>query len=250
MFCTVTTLALLCVTVPKNDIREQLIYQRMNVPAIDIQQEGYVLQAIFTPEIPVPQPRPEYKVTKTKVKPPKTSNHVVTNTRSKPRRERIELSYTREEVNQPGFFAKLFGGLKTKSTTTLPKVKGVDLNKPGYAAVYAAAKKHGVDPNLALRMAKQESGGNCKARSHANARGVMQVIPSTARPHGVSASDLYNCKKGAEAGVKEIKSLLNRTNGDVRKMLVGYNCGVGCLKRTRLPKETKNYIRVIGGGKI
>lgn len=100
-----------------------------------------------------------------------------------------------------------------------------------------------------LRVAKQESGGNCGATSRANARGVLQVIPSTAAIHGYRASDLHDCVKGADAGVREMKRLLKMYKGDVRKALIGYNCGPGCNSRKRLPKETIHYIRVVGGMK-
>ena len=148
----------------------------------------------------------------------------------------------------PGLLAKLFG--VSKANAALPTVSGVDLSKPGYAAVYAAAKKHGVNVNLALRIAKQESRGRCSATSHAGARGVMQVMPGTGRRHGYSKSSLHNCKSGADAGVRELKRLQSASGGDLRKVLIGFNCGQGCWKRKKLPKETIDYIRIVGGGKL
>lgn len=123
----------------------------------------------------------------------------------------------------------------------------IDRSLDGYQEVEAAARRHAVPVQLALAVAKQESGGHCRARSGKNARGVMQVIPSTAAIHGIRASQLYDCRAGAEAGVRELKRLLELTDGDIKKTLVGYNCGEGCIGRKRLPRETVGYIRNVTG---
>jgi hypothetical protein len=237
MFCSVLATGILCAAAPQVDLREQLIRERIEIAHTELVL-GYAVPEVYTPEpVPVPAEKPRYpqEAYDTPDKPVKAAK------KPEPVLEKVEIA-------TGGLLGRLFG--IRPANAGLPTVTGVDLKKPGYAAVYAAAKRHGVDPNLALRIAKQESRGNCKARSSANARGVMQVIPSTARPHGVSASELYNCKKGAEAGVKELKTLLADTNGDLRKTLVGYNCGRGCWKRKRLPRETTQYIQIVGGGKI
>jgi soluble lytic murein transglycosylase-like protein len=100
---------------------------------------------------------------------------------------------------------------------------------------------------LALRVAKQESRGDCGAQSSAGALGVMQVMPKTGAKHGYSIKQLTNCRTGAEAGVKELKHLLSLSGGDVRQTLTGYNCGENCMfgRRKNLPSETVNYIQVV-----
>lgn len=129
--------------------------------------------------------------------------------------------------------------------------KGIDLSQPGYKAVVEAAKEHGIPKELALRVAHQESKGKCNAKSSANAMGVMQVIPATARKHGLTkAKKLYNCKTGADVGMRELKKQLNENGGDVVKALIGYNCGPDCIGRKRLPKETREYVRIITGKKL
>lgn len=135
-----------------------------------------------------------------------------------------------------------------------PKIpSGVDLRKSGYRAVKIAALRHGVDVNFALSVAKQESRGNCKARSHANAKGVMQVIPGTAKKYGVRrSSKLYNCKIGADVGVRELKSCLKKARGNKPKALACYNAGPAWItskkyRGKRLPSETRNYIKIITG---
>lgn len=115
---------------------------------------------------------------------------------------------------------------------------------PGIRAVYEASREHGIDPAFMMRVAKRESGGACNLTSVKGARGVLQVMPGTAKKHGVSARDLLTCKGSAKAGVKEMVYLLKKY-GDKRKALIAYNCGEGCISRKKLPRETKRYIAAL-----
>ena len=151
------------------------------------------------------------------------------------------------EKSSGGWLASLF---RRDSYDDLPKISGIDMTKPGYQEVYKAAKEEGVPLNLALRVAKQESGGNCNATSGAGAGGVMQVMPKTAAKHGVTGfKSIYDCKVGARTGVRELKHLLELADGDIKQTLIGYNCGERCMngKRRKLPAETVNYVQVIAG---
>lgn len=142
-------------------------------------------------------------------------------------------------------------GMLAKLFSSTPTTKAPKNLSPGYAAVYKASIKHGVDPNFMLKVAKQENGGRCKRDSSAGAKGVLQVMPGTARQHGISkASKLNDCNIGADVGVREMKKLLTMTKGDKAKALVGYNCGPACIGRKRLPKETKHYVKAILGKSI
>lgn len=144
--------------------------------------------------------------------------------------------------------SSLFGiGNATTLSHSVPKVSGIDLAKPGYQEVIRAARKHQVPVDLALRVAKQESRGNCGAKSPAGALGVMQVMPGTGAKHGYSTKQLTNCRTGAEAGVKELKHLLRLSGGDLKQTLTGYNCGERCMfgRRKKLPLETVNYIQIV-----
>ncbi len=133
---------------------------------------------------------------------------------------------------------------------------GINLNASGYKEVHKAALKHGVDVGFALKVAKQESRGNCNATSSANAKGVMQVIPGTARKHGLrQANSLYNCKIGADIGVRELKSCLNKARGNQVQALVCYNAGPAWItspkyRGRRIPSETRNYIKIITGKSV
>jgi hypothetical protein len=160
------------------------------------------------------------------------------------------LAYAEPETKK-GWLSSLFSNeFNGKLTGSVPKATGIDTSKEGYREVIKAAKEEGVPVDLALRVARQESGGNCSATSHAGAGGVMQVMPKTARKHGVTSfKNIYDCRTGAQTGVRELKHLLKLSNGDVKQTLIGYNCGERCMngKRKKLPAETKNYVAIIAG---
>lgn len=112
--------------------------------------------------------------------------------------------------------------------------------------IYEKAKKYDVDPALVVAVIEQESRFKPGARSHVGARGLMQLMPRTGRWMG--ARDLYNPEQNVDAGVKYIKYLDKRFNGDLKRIIAAYNGGEGNVKRYQgIPpfRETRQYVKKV-----
>ena len=112
--------------------------------------------------------------------------------------------------------------------------------------IYEKARKYDVDPALVAAVIEQESRFRPRARSHVGARGLMQLMPRTGRWMG--ARDLYSPEQNVDAGVKYIKYLDKRFNGDIKKIIAAYNGGEGNVQRYNgVPpfRETRQYVKKV-----
>ena len=116
--------------------------------------------------------------------------------------------------------------------------------RPFADLIASVAASHAVDARLVHAVIEQESNYQARARSKKGARGLMQLMPATARQYGVRNS--YDPKANIEAGVRHLKDLLSRL--DLPTALAAYNAGEGTVQRYGgLPPfpETQNYVRSI-----
>jgi soluble lytic murein transglycosylase-like protein len=114
--------------------------------------------------------------------------------------------------------------------------------------IYAAARKHQVNPQVVAAMVRAESAGNPRARSRKGARGLMQLMPATAERFGVVPERLYDPAWNLEAGVQYLSWLLDQFPNDLAKVLAAYNAGEQTVVRYQgIPpfKETRDYVRRI-----
>lgn len=104
--------------------------------------------------------------------------------------------------------------------------------------------KYNIDPLLIYAQMNQESKFKRRAVSHKGARGLMQLIPATAVRFG--AKDIFDPQQNIEVGVKYMRWLLNKFDGDVRLALAAYNAGENAVIRhgRQIPpyQETQNYV--------
>ncbi len=106
------------------------------------------------------------------------------------------------------------------------------------------ARNQGLNPLIALSVAKQESDFEKKARSSAGAIGVFQLMPATAKDLRVNP---YKTEENIKGGIKYLKALKTQF-GSTKLALAAYNAGPGAVQRYGgVPPygETRTYVKNI-----
>lgn len=114
------------------------------------------------------------------------------------------------------------------------------------ALATAAARRHGLDPELVLAVVSVESAGRPQAVSPKGAQGLMQLMPRTARALGVT--DSLDPAQNIDGGTKYLHMLLAQYGGDLGKALAAYNAGPGAVRRHGgIPpyRETQRYVKEV-----
>jgi len=123
------------------------------------------------------------------------------------------------------------------------------------AHIMEVAVRHGISPLLIAAIVEAESGFNPRAVSRRGARGLMQLMPRTAA--GVQVEDSFDPYENIEGGVRHLRRLMDRFNGDLPLVLTAYNAGEqAVLLYGGVPPypETRRYVvrilRRIGRGDL
>ena len=112
-------------------------------------------------------------------------------------------------------------------------------------AVASSAARYALNPDLLSAVAWRESAFRQDAVSRKGARGVMQLMPQTARTLGVDADDLA---ANVDGGAAYLSSMLHRFGGDVSLALAAYNAGPQAVIRwggAPPYRETRAYVSAI-----
>ncbi|MDY7031261.1 MAG: lytic transglycosylase domain-containing protein [Thermodesulfobacteriota bacterium] len=112
--------------------------------------------------------------------------------------------------------------------------------------IHKACNRYKVDPALVKAVIMAESSYNPRAVSKKGAKGLMQLMPETADSLGVN--DMFDPEQNINGGVKYLKQLLDKYDGDVHLALAAYNAGSKKVRKYRgVPpfKATRYYIKKI-----
>jgi hypothetical protein len=119
------------------------------------------------------------------------------------------------------------------------------------------ARAHGINPQLALAVVRQESSGDPWLKSGAGALGLMQVMPATAKSicKITRPQELWDFDTNVTCGVKVLDYCLGEHKGDVLKALACYNGSPACQEKCHQEgkvticrhncRETFEYVRSV-----
>ena len=136
--------------------------------------------------------------------------------------------------------------MASKQGTTSESVNGKKTERLFHPIILKAATRYKVDSALIKAIIMVESSYNPKAISKRGAKGLMQLMPKTARLLGVR--DSFNPEQNINAGVRHFKDLLNQFKGDVKLALAAYNAGSRKVRKYQgVPpfKATRYYIKKV-----
>ncbi|MFM1652723.1 lytic transglycosylase domain-containing protein [Brevibacillus sp. B_LB10_24] len=156
------------------------------------------------------------------------------------------------------------GGRIIPAEQVLAELDGQYEGKSAYSAnpqeilamIERTASRFGVDMGLVREVVRAESNFNPSAVSSAGAKGLMQLMDATAR--SLQVRDSFDPQQNLAGGVRYLRDLLQRYDGNVKVALAAYNAGPGRVDRLgiatdddfdrkagELPAETQKYVAKI-----
>ncbi len=114
------------------------------------------------------------------------------------------------------------------------------------AAIDRLARRQNLDPGLVRAVIRVESDFDVRAVSARGARGLMQLMPATARQLGVH--NVFDAVQNVRGGTEYLRRMIDRFDGNLELGLASYNAGPGAVDRYGgVPpfQETTRYIRKV-----
>lgn len=161
--------------------------------------------------------------------------------------------YTYVDVNGVIYFTNKSSDPRYEKMTPVPyPTWPVRLDAPAWSAeagqysslIGKVAQEHQIDQALLQAVIAVESGYNPRAVSHKGAKGLMQLMPETARRYGVT--DIFDPAQNVRGGARYLRDLMQRFNNDLSLALAAYNAGEEAIVQYghRIPpfRETMQYV--------
>jgi hypothetical protein len=111
-------------------------------------------------------------------------------------------------------------------------------------SIRQAAAKYSLSPELIRSVIRAESNFQVDAVSPAGARGLMQLMPETAKELGVA--NVFDVQQNIDGGARYLRQMLDRFGGDLKRALAAYNAGPGAVEQFNgdVPyPETRQYVK-------
>lgn len=139
--------------------------------------------------------------------------------------------------------AEQMAGSGTEGSVTGASGVNMVSNVPYDSLINSISMKYGMDPALVAAVIKAESDFSPQSVSKAGAMGLMQLMPENVKDYGVG--NPFDPAQNIDGGVRHLKDMIDKFNGDLRLGLAAYNAGPNAvLKYGGIPPyaETQAYV--------
>ena len=156
------------------------------------------------------------------------------------------LSGVRQAGSAPQPEVAQVARVETPDSDAAPTEDDIDTQAGMDAFIKKVSAKYNVSPDVVAAVIEAESEFNPRAVSRRGARGLMQLMPTTAKTLGVD--DPFDPRENIEAGVRHLRALMDRFGDNLPLVLAAYNAGeVAVIKHGGVPpyRETRAYVKRI-----